>query len=144
MHHSDEKPRIAAISPDAKPPPAPKHHAERYQGKRLFYLVLAICVPAALLYLRLVCGIAAADSRVAPEQSLWLERLSTGALLLFFVAQLACARYLQRLLQPRQTALGNVLQYLAVLAFCTLLSLTGAIVLEAFGFNLFLRAGASR
>jgi hypothetical protein len=144
MHHSDEKPRVAALSPNAESGQPAKHTTERYQGKRLFYLVLAICVPAALLYLRLVCGIAATDSRVSPGQSLWLERLSIGALMLFFVGQLTCARYLQRLLQPRQTAVGNTLQYLGVLTFCTLLSLTGAIILEAFGFNVFLRAAAGR
>lgn len=144
MHHNDKKPRVAAFSPEGVSALSPKDSAERYQGKRLFYLVLAICLPAALLYLRLVCGIAATDSRVAPEQSLWLERLSTAALLAFFIAQVACARYLQRLLEPRRTAAGNALQYLAALVFCALLSLTGAIVLEAFGFNVFLRAAAAR
>jgi hypothetical protein len=127
MHDNEEKPR---------------HSAERYQGKRLLYLVLAICLPAALLYLRIVCGIAATDSRIAISQTVWLARLSMAALLLFFIAQLASARYVQRLLQPRQTPVGNALQYLAVFGFCMLFSLTGAIILEAFGFNVFLRAAA--
>jgi hypothetical protein len=127
MHHSDPKPR---------------HSVERYQGKRLLGLVVAICLPAALLYLRLVCGIAATDSRITPRQSIWLTRVSIAALLLFFVVQLACARHLQRLLQPRQTPVGNAVQYLAVFSFCILLSLTGAIILEAFGFDAFLRTAA--
>ncbi len=140
MHDSDEKPRFATPSGNTVTAASRGHAAEKYQGKRLLHLVLAICLPAALLYLRLVCGLAATDTRIAPRQSLWLTRFSTAALLLFFIAQLASAHYVQRLLHPRQTAAGNTLQYLAVLAFCILLSLTGAVVLEAFGFDLFLRA----
>jgi hypothetical protein len=117
---------------------------ERYQGKRLAYLVLSFCVPAGLLYLRLIFGLAATDSRVLPEQAQWFEKLSLLSLVLYFAAQLACARYLQLLLPRRLTALGNTLQYLGVLAFCVLFSLTGAITLEAFGFNVFLRAAGGR
>jgi hypothetical protein len=120
-----------------------RHDAGRYQGKRLLYLVVAICLPAALLYMRLVCGIAATDSRIGASQSVWLGRFSMAALLLFFVVQLASARYVQRFLQPRLTPIGNTLQYLVVFAFCVLLSLTGAVVLEAFGFDLFLRAAVT-
>ncbi len=117
------------------------HDRARYQGKNLLYLLAAICLPAALLYMRLVLGLAASDSRVGPKQSLWLARYSSLALVLFFVSQLICARYIQKLLTPGQSRTGRTMQYAAVLLTCTLLSLTGAIVLEAFGLNVFLRAG---
>jgi uncharacterized membrane protein len=116
----------------------------RYQGKNLLYLLLSICLPAGLLYLRLVLGLAATNTRVTSAQALWLNRASLGALVLFFIVQLICARYVQRLLKPRQTGVGKSLQYGAVLLLCVFFSLTGAIMLEAFGFNLFLRAGRIR
>lgn len=121
-----------------------RHDLSRYQGKNLLYLLLSICLPAGLLYLRLVLGLAATDTRVTPAQSLWLNRASLCALSLFFVVQLICARYVQRLLQPRRTELGRSLQYGVVLLLCVFFSLTGAIMLEAFGFNLFLRVGGIR
>ncbi|MDQ2843914.1 MAG: hypothetical protein M3Y72_23330 [Acidobacteriota bacterium] len=100
-----------------------------------------ICLPAGLLYLRLVLGLAASDSRVGPKQALWLARLSIIALVLFFISQVICARYVQNLFPPRESTAGKMAQYAAVLVKCILLSLTGAIVLEAFGLNAFLRAG---
>jgi hypothetical protein len=112
----------------------------QYQGKRLFYLMLAICLPAALLYLRLVLGLAASDSRVDPLASARLNRWSLAALGLFFIAQLLCARYLQRLLPAKPSHFSNALQYTLALALGILFSLTGAVMLEAFGLNLFLRA----
>jgi hypothetical protein len=65
-------------------------------------------------------------------------------LVLFFLAQLICVRYIQRLLRPLQTGVGKSLQYGAVFLLCVFLSLTGAILLEAFGFNFFLRVGGVR
>jgi hypothetical protein len=112
----------------------------QYQGKRLFYLMLAICLPAALLYLRLVLGLAASDSRVDPLASTRLNRWSLVALWLFFLVQLFCARYLQRLLPAKSTRIADALQYVLALALGLLFSLTGAVMLEAFGLNLFLRA----
>lgn len=67
-----------------------------------------------------------------------------AALLAFFLVQLVCARYMQRLLRPRQTKTGKTLQYGAVLLLALFFSLTGAVMLEAFGLNLFLRAGGLR
>lgn len=101
-------------------------------------------VPPALLYLRLVLGIAAADSRVGPQQSLWLGRSSLAALIVFFVVQLLCARYLQRMFTPNWNTAKNVLLYFAFLIFCVLFSLTAAVTLEAFGLNLFLRTAGLR
>ena len=74
------------------------------------------------------------------EQAAWLGRLSYVALALFFVAQPICARYLQRLLRPRRTVTGKVLQYCGVLAIGLVFSVTGAVMLESFGFAVFLRA----
>ena len=121
-----------------------RHDMTRYQGRNLLYLLLAICLPAGLLYLRLVLGLAATDTRVTPIQSTWLNRASTVALLTFFLMQLVCARYIQRLLKLRQTAISRFLQYLAVLVLGIFFSLTGAIILEAFGLNFFLRLGGIR
>jgi hypothetical protein len=121
-----------------------QHDLSRYQGKNLLYLLLAICVPAGLLYLRLVLGLAATDTRVTTGQAVWLNRVSIFALIVFFLAQLICARYIQRLLRPRQTGLGKSLQYGAVFLLCVFFSLTGAVILEAFGFNFFLRVGGIR
>ncbi|MBV9033431.1 MAG: hypothetical protein JO182_02965 [Acidobacteriaceae bacterium] len=117
------------------------HDLTRYQGKNLLRLLLAVCIPAGLLYLRLVLGLAATDTRVTSVQSTWLNRASILALIVFFVVQLVCARYVQRLLNLCQTTIGKFLQYVAVLLLCIFFSLTGAIMLEAFGFNVFLRVG---
>jgi hypothetical protein len=86
-----------------------------------------------------VLGLAATDTRVTPAQAVWLNRASIFALIAFFLTQLICARYIQRLLKPRQIQVGKFLQYLGVLLLCVFLSLTGATILEAFGFNVFLR-----
>ena len=117
-----------------------RHHPARYQGKNLAYLLLAICFPAGLLFLRLLFGVAATDTRITPRQSAWFGGLSYVALALFFLAQLICARYLQRLLRPRSSLPGKSLQYVLVLLMGLVFSLTGAIMLESFGLNLFLRA----
>ncbi len=105
---------------------------------------MAICLPAALLYLRLVFAIAAADIRVETHQATWLSRWSIVALFCFFVVQLICARYVQRLLAPGQTRVRDALQYGGVLVMCVLFSLTGAVMLEAFGLNVFLRTAGIR
>jgi len=120
------------------------HDPGRYRGKRLGYLLLALCLPAGLLYLRLVFGLAAGDTRVMPAEAAWLSRLSMASLIIFFVVQAVCARYLQRIFWPPGKALQDVLRYLGILLFCVLFSLTGAITLEAFGLNVFLRTAGIR
>ncbi len=112
----------------------------RYKGRNLLYLLAAICLPAGLLYLRLVLGLAASDNRLGPEQSQWLARSSSVFLVAFFLVQLICVHYIQGLLTPRPSKAGKTAQYAAVLVTCISLSLTGAIVLEAIGLNMFLRA----
>ncbi len=120
------------------------HDPGRYRGKKLGYLLLALCLPAGLLYLRLVFGLAAADTRVLPAQAVWLARLSLASLVVFFLVQAVCARYLQRIFWPPVNSLRDAIRYIGVLLFCVLFSLTGAITLEAFGMNVFLRAAGIR
>lgn len=117
---------------------------EQYQGKRLGYLLLALCLPAGLLYVRLVFGLAATDSRLDASQTLLFGRLSLVALVTFFVAQAVCALYVQRLFPVKRSAAAKALQYAGALVFGVLFSLAGAITLEAFGFATFLRAAGAR
>ena len=117
------------------------HDPTRYQGRKFAYLLLAFAVPAGLLYLRLVFGLAATDTRVSVTQSVTLTRWSTVALLLFFISQLASAVYVQQLVPKPTSVIGQVLRYLGVLVLCLFLSITGMTILEAFGVNFFLRAG---
>lgn len=138
--------RILGLSPPALSHPkhvdstVRPHDKTRYQGKNLAYLLLAICLPAALLFLRILFGVIAADLRITPEQSAYLVVIADVALALFFIAQLLCAVYLQRLVPPRPTRAGRALQYAGVLIMGLLFSITGAVMLEAFGLNVFLRA----
>ncbi len=125
-------------------PTVRRHDKSRYQGRNLAYLLLAICLPAALLFLRILFGVIATDRRVTPEQSDQLVVIANIALGFFFAAQLLCALYVQRLVPPRQTRRGRALQYAGVLVLCLLFSVTGAVILEAFGLNLFLRTAGVR
>ncbi len=117
------------------------HDPARYQGKNLAFVLLAVCVPAALLYLRLLLGILATSSRVTAVQAARLTLLSNVTLAIFFASQLISARYQQKMLKARATTIGKTLQYAAVLLMGLIFSVTGAIMLEAFGFAVFLRAG---
>jgi hypothetical protein len=81
----------------------------------------------------------ASESQLQRAHLQWLSWSSNIALALFFLLQLFSARYIQRLLKPRTTVSGVALQYLAVLLLCGLLSVTGAVLLEAFGYTFFLR-----
>lgn len=114
----------------------------RYQGKNLGLLLLAMGLPAAMLYLRILLGTLVGYSRgitgIEIGRLTFLSNLTLGA---FVVIQVLCARYIQRLVPPRNTDFGRFVQYLAVLALCVLLSVTGAVVFEAFGVTLLLRTG---
>ena len=114
-------------------------HRAKYQGKQLLSLMLAICLPAALLYIRLVLALAAGSSHATQAQSAALNGWSLAVLLVFFAVQLVCSRYVQRLFPIPRSRFKEGLQYVGVLLLCLLFSLTGAILLEAFGWNLFLR-----
>ena len=123
---------------------AAPHNPERYRGKNLAYLLLALCAPAAFLFLRIVLALTAADNRVTTRQAHWLSNFSYVALVLFFLAQAASAGYLQRLLAPSRSFFGRLLQYCLALVFGLLFSIAGAIMLEAFGLNVFLRFAGQR
>jgi len=114
-------------------------HRARYQGKQLFSLMLAICLPAAILYIRLVLGLAATKAGTSPAQAEALNYWSLAALIVFFAVQLIAARYVQRLFPPASNPVKSGLQYAGVFLICLLFSLTGAIMLEAFGWNVLLR-----
>ena len=111
----------------------------KYEGKNLFRLLLAIGLPALLLYLRVVFEIVGASPLVGHSQATWLHRGSYLLVGLFFALEFLCARYLQRLLRPASTRLGNTAQYAGLFVLCLLFSVTGAIVCEAFGYNFILR-----
>lgn len=120
--------------------PEPSLHTVRYAGKNLLFLLLAIGAPAALLYLRLVFGYVVSEGELQHGRTQWLSWASNAALALFVLALPLSAAYVQRLLKQRTTLPAIVLQYVAVLLLCGLLSLSGAVLLEAFGYNFFLRA----
>ena len=115
------------------------HDRSAYQGRNLLRLLLAFGVPAFLLFLRIVLAIAASDWRVTAGQVAWLNRASYAILAVFFVLELFCARYVQRLLRPARTPLVNALQYLGMLALCLFFSICGAVACEAFGYAFFIR-----
>lgn len=121
-----------------------EHDPERYRGKNLLLLLIAIGAPAGLLYLRLIFAYTASQGQLTANQVVWLSWASNIALALFFVVQLIAARYVQRLLKPRISPLALALQYVAVLLLCGLLSLIGAVLLEGFGYYLFLRVRTAR
>lgn len=111
----------------------------RYQGKNLVYLLMSICVPAGLLFLRLMFGVAATSSSATPLQALWLNRTANAAWVLFLIAQLAGAYYMKRMLPEKKSQLIQALQYAGVLVMGLCFSVCGAVLLEGFGYNLWLR-----
>ncbi len=134
----------ARSHPEAMKATPSNSHAMRYQGKNLLLLLVAIGTPAALLYLRLVLGYVGSEAQLTAagsERLIWASNLT---LVLFFLAQPIAARYVQRLLKPAATVPRRALQYLGVLLLCVLLSVTGAVLLEAFGYAFFLRMKHSR
>ena len=100
---------------------------EHYRGKNFLRLLLALAIPTGLLYLRVVF------------EYMRLVSYSEAVLGLFFVVQLIAARYLQCFFRPAVTKLGGVLQYGAAVLFGLFCSVTGAVMLEGFGYNFFLR-----
>jgi hypothetical protein len=107
--------------------------------------LIALCLPVGLLYLRLVFGLAASDSRLSASDNTRFEHLSMAALAVFVIAQVVAALYLKRMFPPRPGFGAQALQYTGALVIGILFSLTGAISLEAFGFAFFLRgAGGHR
>ena len=125
-------------------PASSQHSLENYRGKNFAFLLVAIAAPAACLYLRLVLGYVATESRVSRSQLNGLAWWSNVALALFFITQLISAGYMQRLLKPRTALPAIALQYVAVLLLGIMLSVTGAVLLEGFGYTFFLHARNAR
>lgn len=120
-----------------------RHSQTRYQGRNLLFLLLAIGTPAAILYLRIVLGYVS-KTPLTPQAGLRLVWASNLALVCFVIAQLISARYVQRFLKPARTSLGLAVQYAGVLLLCGLLSVTGAVLLEGFGYAFFVRLRSTR
>jgi len=116
-----------------------QHDRTRYQGKNLAYLVLAICIPAGLLYLRLVLGLTATEGRIEPQQASRLNQFSAVVLYLFYGVQCICAWYIQQKTTKPGTLVKRAAVYVIVLLVCLFCSVTGAVMLESLGLNVFLR-----
>jgi hypothetical protein len=125
-------------------PAKSQHDRTRYQGKNRAYLILAICIPVGLLYLRLVLGLAATEARVEPQQAGRLNQLSTVVLYVFYGAQCICAWYVQQKTTRPGPLVKRAAAYVTVLLVCVFCSITGAVMLEAFGLNVFLRLAGVR
>ena len=111
----------------------------KYQGRQLLFLLLAMLLPAATLYLSFVLAIAAGQIRSAAPAHFGLSTVSTVTLLLYVPVQLAAARYMQRLFTPRPSAAAKWLQYFAALATGAIFSFCAAMVLVALGVNVITR-----
>ncbi|MBV9269249.1 MAG: hypothetical protein JO061_23975 [Acidobacteriaceae bacterium] len=102
-------------------------------------LLLALGVPILVLYLSITCAVAAARA----GQGI-VGGLTAAAHVLafaFYGVQVYCAFLVQRALFARpSTMMLTALQYALVLLVCVVISITGAIACEAFGYNVFLRA----
>ena len=116
---------------------------EQYQGKNLLRLLLALAIPTGLLYLRVVFAVAASERNVSHAEYVRVLYCSEAALGLFFVVQLIAARYLQRFFRPAVTKLGGALQYAGAVLLGLFCSVTGAVMLEGFGYNFFLRVSGN-
>lgn len=112
-------------------PNEPNSHADRYRGRNLLWLLVATCGPAAVLYLRIALAFAS-------EQAAWLRQIDPVLWVLFFASQGWSAWYMRRMLPVRPRAWANTLQLVAVFFLGLLFSLTGAVMLEAFGYSLFI------
>jgi hypothetical protein len=132
------------VSKDQMNGSATSSHRAQYEGKNLQRLLIAVCVPPALLFLRLVCGMVASDGRFPAAQRGVLGAAAIAFLALFVAAELWAAYDLQRLLPARGNLIWRILQYVLLLVFCLAMSLIGATILEAFGYNLLVRAGGLR
>jgi hypothetical protein len=120
------------------------HDRSRYEGKNLLLLLLALFGPAFVLFLQLALSIIVRASSLRSGQSIWMGRLCYGILAVFFLLEIFCARYVQRLLRPATTAVRDALQYVAVFALCLFTSYCAAVICEAFGYEVLLRLSQPR
>jgi hypothetical protein len=120
------------------------HDRTRYEGKNLFRLLLALSLPALILYGRVVIAEAASAASRNGAPSRWLARGSYAVLAIFWITQIISARYVQHLLRPARTKLRDALQYLGVFVMCLFFSFSGAIACEAFGYAVLWRFSPGR
>ena len=116
------------------------HDRSTYQGKNLLRLLLALGLPALILYFGNVLAFAASETRVSQAEYSMLIRASRTLAVLFFVAELGCARYVQRLLARPSSRFRSALQYLGALLLCVFISAGAAIACESFGYTLYMHA----
>jgi hypothetical protein len=114
-------------------------HKEQYQGKNLLMLLIALCGPAGLLFLRSVFGRAGQPESGAAAPTATLQTVSTTMLVLFYLAQIAAAWYMRRMLPARHAWWSQSLQFFGLLVMGLFFSLVGATMLEAFGYSLWMR-----
>jgi uncharacterized membrane protein len=116
------------------------HGRSRYEGKALFQLLLALGIPSLILFFSLTAVFAASETQVTPHQFRGLILASRIFSAIFFVVQLLCARYVQKLLKVQTSKIKGVLQYLAVLVLCLFISVTASIACQSFGYRVYLAA----
>lgn len=110
-----------------------------YEGRNLLLLLLALFGPAFVLFLELATSVVQRLGRSHAGSA--IPHILLGV---FFALEIFCARYVQRLLRPPRTRGRDAAQYLAVLALCLFTSYCGAVVCEAFGYEVLLRASQPR
>jgi hypothetical protein len=111
----------------------------QYEGKNLLRIVLAMILPAFLLYLRLVASVA--YDRTTPESAARgpLLHAQTILLIAFVIVQILSAIPMAKLFGAARNQFVRVLQYLGALAFGTFFSICAAVLLQAFGYQFLLR-----
>jgi hypothetical protein len=111
----------------------------RYQGRNLLFLLLALFGPAFVLFLEFASSVVQRLGRGHPAPT--TPHILLGV---FFALELLCARYVQRSLWPPRQGWHDAAQYLGVLALCLFTSYCGAVVCEAFGYEVLLRLSQPR
>jgi hypothetical protein len=110
-----------------------------YEGRNLLFLLLALFGPAFVLFLELASSVVQRLGRIQAGAA--VPHLLLGV---FIVLEIFCARYVQRLLRPARTRWQDAAQYLGVLVLCLFTSYCGAVVCEAFGYEVLLRLSQPR
>jgi hypothetical protein len=123
--------------------PAP-HDRSRYEGKNLLKLLLALLGPAFILFLNIALSTAGRAPGFSAEGARLMRWCSLAILAVFFLLEVFCARYVQRLLRPAASLMRDAAQYVAVLALCLFTSYCGAVICEAFGYEVLLRISQPR
>lgn len=120
------------------------HDRSRYEGKNLLKLLFVLFGPAFVLFLKFAFSVSDRGPGITAEQAVWMHRMSTVILAVFILLEIVSARYVQRLLRPAPTRVRDAAQYLAVLALCLFSCYCGAVICEAFGYEVLLRIAQPR